>query len=74
MRTSVMTVLLWYHWDALEYKILSGILRTAGAEYIHDYRDKNIDFPEKLYKKREKYYKKICEIQINNSVINNVSI
>jgi hypothetical protein len=58
----------------LEYKILSGILRTSGAKYIFDYRDKNIDFLEKLYKKREKYYKKICEIQINNSIINNVSI
>jgi hypothetical protein len=46
MRTSVMTVLLWHHWDALEYKILSGILRTAGAKYIFDYRDKNIDFLE----------------------------
>jgi len=38
---------------------LSGILRTVGAKYIYDYRDKNVDFLEKLYKNRQKYYKKI---------------
>ena len=38
---------------------IGRILRTAGTKYIFDYRDKNIDFLEKLYKNREKYYKKI---------------
>jgi len=37
----------------------SRILRTGGEKYIYDYRDKNIDFLEKLYKNRQKYYKKI---------------
>jgi len=33
--------------------------RAEGTNYIYDYRDKNIEFLEKLYKKRSKYYKKI---------------
>jgi len=38
---------------------IGRILRTKGTKYIYDYRDKNIEFLEKLYKKRSKYYKKI---------------
>ena len=38
---------------------IGRILRSEGTKHIYDYRDKNIEFLEKLYKKREKYYKKI---------------
>ena len=38
---------------------IGRILRSEGKKYVYDYRDKNIEFLEKLYKKREKYYKKI---------------
>ena len=32
------------------------ILRSKGRKAIYDYKDKNIDFLLKLYKKRERYY------------------
>jgi superfamily II DNA or RNA helicase len=38
---------------------IGRILRSEGTKHIYDYRDKNIEFLEKLYKKREKYYKKL---------------
>ena len=37
---------------------IGRILRSGGTKYIYDYRDKEIEFLEKLFKKREKYYKK----------------
>jgi superfamily II DNA or RNA helicase len=38
---------------------IGRILRSGGRKYIYDYRDKKIEFLEKLFKKRDKYYKKI---------------
>ena len=35
---------------------IGRILRSKGRKAIYDYRDKNIEFLLKLYKKREKYY------------------
>ncbi|MGM0366253.1 MAG: TOTE conflict system archaeo-eukaryotic primase domain-containing protein [Actinomycetota bacterium] len=37
---------------------IGRILRTKEKKLIYDYRDKNIGFLEKLYKKRERYYRK----------------
>jgi superfamily II DNA or RNA helicase len=37
---------------------IGRILRSKGRKAIYDYRDKNIDFLLKLYKKREKYYRR----------------
>lgn len=37
---------------------IGRILRSKGRKVIYDYRDKNIDFLLKLYKKREKYYRR----------------
>ena len=34
------------------------ILRSKGRKAIYDYRDKNIEFLQKLYKKRERYYRR----------------
>jgi superfamily II DNA or RNA helicase len=44
---------------------IGRILRSEGTKYIYDYRDKNIEFLEKLYKKRGKYYKKIRATRLN---------
>jgi len=38
--------------------MIGRILRSKGRKVIYDYKDKNIDFLLKLYKKREKYYRK----------------
>ncbi len=35
------------------------ILRAKGPKQIYDYRDRNVDFLMKLYRKRERYYKKV---------------
>jgi len=37
---------------------IGRILRSKGRKAIYDYRDKNVDFLLKLYKKREKYYRR----------------
>jgi superfamily II DNA or RNA helicase len=37
---------------------IGRILRARGRKSIYDYNDKNIDFLLKLYKKRERYYRK----------------
>jgi superfamily II DNA or RNA helicase len=37
---------------------IGRILRSKGRKAIYDYRDKEIEFLVKLYKKREKYYRK----------------
>ena len=37
---------------------IGRILRAKGRKSIYDYNDKNIEFLLKLYKKREKYYRK----------------
>ena len=38
---------------------IGRILRSKGRKAIYDYSDKNIDFLLKLYKKREKYYRRV---------------
>ncbi|MCL6087889.1 MAG: DEAD/DEAH box helicase [Actinobacteria bacterium] len=38
---------------------IGRILRFGGKKLIYDYRDIHIEFLEKLYKKREKYYRKM---------------
>ena len=38
---------------------IGRILRSGETKYIYDYRDKKIEFLEKLFRKREKYYKKL---------------
>ena len=40
---------------------IGRILRSKGRKAIYDYRDKNIEFLLKLYKKREKYY---CRVNL----------
>ena len=37
---------------------IGRILRAKGRKCIYDYRDKNIEFLLKLYKKRERYYRR----------------
>jgi superfamily II DNA or RNA helicase len=37
---------------------IGRILRSKGRKAIYDYRDKNIEFLLKLYKKRERYYRR----------------
>lgn len=37
---------------------IGRILRANGRKSIYDYNDKNVDFLLKLYKKRERYYRK----------------
>ncbi len=37
---------------------IGRILRARGRKSIYDYNDKNVDFLLKLYKKRERYYRK----------------
>ena len=37
---------------------IGRILRAKGRKSIYDYNDKNIEFLLKLYRKREKYYRK----------------
>jgi len=37
---------------------IGRILRSKGRKAIYDYRDKEIEFLLKLYKKREKYYRR----------------
>ena len=37
---------------------IGRVLRFKGRKFIYDYRDKNIEFLQKLYKKREKYYRR----------------
>jgi len=37
---------------------IGRILRDKGKKSIYDYRDKNIEFLLKLYKKRERYYRR----------------
>jgi len=37
---------------------IGRILRSKGRKAIYDYRDKNIEFLLKLYKKRKKYYRR----------------
>jgi len=38
---------------------IGRILRTEGKKLVCDYKDKNIGFLLKLYKKRERYYRKL---------------
>lgn len=38
---------------------IGRILRSKGRKFIYDYRDKEIEFLLKLYKKREKYYRRV---------------
>ena len=37
---------------------IGRILRSKGRKFIYDYKDKNIEFLLKLYKKRKKYYRR----------------
>ena len=37
---------------------IGRILRSKGRKAIYDYRDKRTEFLLKLYKKREKYYRR----------------
>lgn len=37
---------------------IGRIQRTSGKQYIFDYRDQNIPYFEKMFKKRNRYYKK----------------
>jgi len=43
---------------------IGRILRFGGKKFIYDYRDIHIEFLDKLYKKREKYYRKINTLQL----------
>ena len=47
---------------------IGRILRTEGSKYVYDYRDKNIEFLEILYKKRDRYYKKIRTLSLGKSL------
>ena len=38
---------------------IGRIQRSETEKFLYDYRDIKIDFLEKLFKKREKYYKKL---------------
>jgi superfamily II DNA or RNA helicase len=38
---------------------IGRILRSEDSKYIYDYRDKNIEFLENQFKKRDKYYRKV---------------
>jgi superfamily II DNA or RNA helicase len=40
---------------------IGRIQRSKGRQTIFDYRDKNIDYCEKLFKKRNRYYRKMIQ-------------